>query len=232
MPELPDPTGPAAVAGAGERFFAGLRPLPPGTARSPETLAAIAVRRFLRARGRTDTLRHVSRVACAARPLARREGLPLLLSDLACTAHDMAAVVPRADLIPAAQASGVPLSAADRAIPQVIHGPLAAAALDRYLGPFPPDLLDAIRYHTTLRAGASRLEMLVFVADKLAFDPTTPDPGFYPPLRAALERGAGLEALASTYLDWVIAHRARLGWRLHPNLLAAHAWLEERGAGG
>lgn len=179
------------------------------------------VRRFLREIGRLDTLRHVSRVAAAGRRLARRCGLSLAQSDLACVAHDLAAVVPLRDVLAAAEAFGVPLAEADRAIPQVVHGPVAAAVLQARLGVGDEDVLNAVRYHTTLRAGASRLEMLTFVADKIAYDPTTRDAGYHPALVAVCDT-ASLPELCFIYLDWAVREGPRLGWRLHPHLLAAH----------
>lgn len=186
------------------------------------------VLRFLSAAGRADTLRHVSRVAAAGRPLARRFGIPLDSSDLACCAHDLAAVVPPREIVAAAGALGVPLSAADREIVPVVHGPVAAAVLQAALGVTDIDALNAVRYHTTLRAGASDLEALVFVADKLAYDPTTAATGFHAALRAA-RRTAPLRALCLIYLEWAVWEGPGLGWRLHPNLLAAHAELASQG---
>jgi len=95
---------------------------------TPTGLPVADVRRFLRDVGRPDTLRHVSRVAAVGCRLARRFGVPLAQTDLACTAHDLAAVVPLRDIV-AAEMLRVPLSEADRAIPQVVHGPVAAAVL-------------------------------------------------------------------------------------------------------
>lgn len=182
-----------------------------------------AIRRFLLNRGRTDTLRHVSRVAAAGRKLARRFGLSLAQSDLACVAHDLAAVVPAREIISCAEALGVSLTEADRAIPQVIHGPVAAAVVQQQLGIRDEAVLNAVRYHTTLRAGASPLEQLVFIADKIEHDPTTPHTGFHPKLRQAVRAQASLPELCWVYVDWAVREGPGLGWRLHPNLLAAQA---------
>ncbi len=183
------------------------------------------VRRFLRAAGRADTLRHVSRVAAAGRKLARRFGVPLAQSDVACVAHDVAAVVPLRAIVACAEQWGAPLSAADRAIPQVVHGPLAAAVLQARLGVNDADVLNAVRYHTTLRAGASPLEQLVFIADKIEYDPTARDVSFHPALMEAVRAKASLPALCLVYLDWAVRAGPGLGWRLHPHLLAAYAEL-------
>jgi predicted HD superfamily hydrolase involved in NAD metabolism len=182
------------------------------------------VRRFLRAAGRLDTLRHVSRVAATARRLARRLGPPLASVTLAATAHDLAAVVPLRKIVTTADALGVPLTDADRAIPQVVHGAVAAAMLAQALGVHDADVLNAVTYHSTLRAGASDLECLIFIADKLAYDSTTTALGYHPALVAAWDT-ATLPALCWLYLDWAVRFGPGLGWRLHPHLLAAHAAL-------
>ncbi len=182
------------------------------------------IRRFLRAAGRTDTLWHVSRVAAVGRRLARRCGVPLAQSDLACTAHDLAAVVPAREILAAAEALGVLLSAADRLIPQVAHGPVAAAVLRRVLGVHDQAVLDAVAYHSTLRPGATPLDCLVFIADKLAYDSSTPVTSYWPALRAARDT-ASLAELCRMYLDWAVAEGPGLGWRLHPQLVAAQAEL-------
>ena len=174
--------------------------------------------------GRLDTLRHTTQVAAVARRMARRLGLPLAASDLACTAHDLAAVVPLNQIVPVAEALGVRLTPDDYAIPQVVHGPVAAAVMQQALGVDDGDVLNAVANHSTLRAGASPLEQLVFIADKLAYDPTTPATGYHARLAAARDF-ARLEELCWLYLDWAVREGPRLGWRLHPKLVAAEAAL-------
>jgi hypothetical protein len=51
-----------------------------------------------------------------------------------------------------------------------------------------------------LRAGASPLEQLVFIADKIAHDPTARHTGFHPALLAA-HGAASLRELCFIYLD-------------------------------
>jgi len=184
------------------------------------------VRRFLRAVGRLDTLKHAAQVATVARRLAWRFGVSIEKSDLACTAHDMAGVVPLREIVEVAESLGVPLSDADHAIPQVVHGPVAAAVLRGFLCVDDDDVLSAVRYHTTLRAGASPLEQLVFIADKIGLDPTTRYTGFHPALMAARDT-ASLPELCFIYLDWAVREGPGLGWRLHPNLAAAWEELKQ-----
>lgn len=186
-----------------------------------------AVSEFLTAAGKQTTLAHIRQVVTQARILAAQfadDPEPdMKRAARAAWCHDLAAVVPREALIAEAGRWGVPLSACDRAIPALIHGPLAAEVARQRLNVTDEDVLNAIRCHSTLRAGASTLEKIVFVADKLALDPTAPRRDFLPTLAAA--RPDGLDAMAFAYLDWVIGHEAELGWTLHDNLRAAHAEL-------
>jgi predicted HD superfamily hydrolase involved in NAD metabolism len=193
---------------------------------TPEPIPAI--RRFLLNAGRADTLRHVSRVAVVGRKLARRFGLSLAQSDLACVAHDMAAVVPAREIIICAEQLGAPLAAADRAIPQIAHGPVAAAVLRARLGVRDEDVLNAVRYHSTLRAGASPLEQLVFIADKIEHDPTARHVGFHPPLMEAARANASLPELCFVYLEWAVREGPGLGWNVHPHLAEAYSEIQSK----
>jgi predicted HD superfamily hydrolase involved in NAD metabolism len=182
---------------------------------------------FLTGAGRSDTLAHIRQVVIQARMLAARfaeDPEPdMKRAALAAWCHDIAAVVPRDALIAEAERWGVALTESDRAIPLLVHGPLAAAVAQARLGVEDEDTLNAIRFHSTLRAGASTLEKIVFVADKLALDPTAPRSDFLPVLQAAREQG--LDAMALVYTGWVIQCAAELGWTVHENLRAAHGEL-------
>lgn len=55
-------------------------------------------------------------------------------------------------------------------MPQVLHGPTAAAALERRFPEIPADVIRAIRYHTTGVADATGLDKALYIAD--AIEPT------------------------------------------------------------
>ena len=59
------------------------------------------------------------------------------------------------------------LSDSDRQSVQTLHPLVGAALVEDELGILDSDILNAIRYHTTARAGMSDVEKLVFVADKI-----------------------------------------------------------------
>ena len=183
------------------------------------------VRRFYQAADRLDTLAHVTGVAKAAVDLAVQYGADCATANLAALAHDLAAVVPEDEMPAVAVSMGLRLGEVDWVFRMLLHGPIAAAALVAKLDVCDRDLLNAVRYHSTLRAGASTLEKIVFVADKIAYDPTAPHRGAYmPTLRAA----RSLDDKALAYLDFLLDNGWRYGWLLHPNAVAAYRELTGR----
>jgi predicted HD superfamily hydrolase involved in NAD metabolism len=177
------------------------------------------IEEFYYSESQLDTLVHVKQVATEARDLAARVGADTSAVNLAALAHDLAGVVPVVEMPAVAAGMGLPIEEADRAIPQLLHGPIAAAALVEKLAVCDEDVLNAVRYHSTLRAGASILEKIIFVADKLAYDPTSAHGGEYVP---ALRAARSLDGAALVYLGFLQAYASRYGWLMHPNATAAY----------
>lgn len=186
---------------------------------------AVDVQRFYQSAGRRDTLDHVRRVAVEARALAERHGLDVAAANLAALAHDLAAVVPVVERQVVAERMGIQVSEADRAMLALLHGPIAAAALAEKLDVHDEDVQNAVRYHTTLRAGAGILEKIVFLSDKIAYDPRSPHRGEYLP---ALQAAESLDGAVLVYLDFLLDNTWRYGWHLHPHAVAAYRELVGR----
>lgn len=169
---------------------------------------------------------HCRAVAGEAGRLAHRHGLDVERSRLAGMLHDLAAVVPDGERVAVAESLGLVPDAGERTVPLLLHGPIAAAVVSQRLGVADEGALAAVRWHTTCRAGATPLELVVFVADKIALDPSAPVRDFVPAVREAAARS--LEEAALVYLDWVIAHLAAQGAQAHPDTLAAREELEQK----
>jgi predicted HD superfamily hydrolase involved in NAD metabolism len=177
------------------------------------------LQRFYQDAGLSGTLAHVTHVAAEARALAVRHSADVEAANLAALAHDLAAVVPVDERPSIAEGMGVGVSEADREMRALLHGPIAAAVLAEKLDVRDEDLLNAVRFHTTLRAGASTLEKVVFVADKIAYDPSSPHHGEYLP---ALQAAGSLDQAALVYLDFLLDNTWRYRWYLHPQAVAAY----------
>lgn len=197
----------------------------------PPLLAALAggwtptgdVRRdapaFLRRHALPHTAIHVAAVAAEARRLAERFGADADAAGTAGWLHDISAPIPNGEREAAAHALGVAVLPEEAAFPMILHQKLSAVLARDLFGVRDAAILSAIGCHTTLKAGASPLDVLVFVADKIAWDqPGTPP--YLAPLVAALD--TSLDAAAGVYLDYLWERRASLGV-VHPWFRAAHA---------
>jgi nicotinate-nucleotide adenylyltransferase len=117
------------------------------------------VRRYLlvRAKERPGRWEHTKQVMGFAAELAERYGENVYRAKMAALLHDYCKD----------SSGGVENN--------LLHGALAAEAASGKFGVDDEDVLNAIRYHTTGRAGMSRLEMIIFVADTLAPGRTYPE---------------------------------------------------------
>jgi HD superfamily phosphohydrolase YqeK len=120
---------------------------------------------FLRHHDCPKTAVHVTDVAIEARRLARRFGANPAQAELAGYLHDVSAVVPNTERIATAQAWGIDVLPEEADFPMIIHQKLSAFMGQAIFGIADADVLSAAGHHTTLYAGATLLDTVVFVAD-------------------------------------------------------------------
>lgn len=177
---------------------------------------------FLLQHGCAGTAAHSAAVAREAARLARLYSVDEARSVQAAWLHDISAVFPGPDRARVADALGLLVLPEERAFPSILHQKLAVVLARELFAVSESPVLEAIGCHTTLRAGATPLDMVVFVADKLAWDQPG-EPPYLTELVAAL--GRSLEAASLTYLDYLWWHKASLRV-VHPWLIAARADLQ------
>ncbi|MDR3312878.1 MAG: bis(5'-nucleosyl)-tetraphosphatase (symmetrical) YqeK [Oscillospiraceae bacterium] len=165
-------------------------------------------------------LRHSECVAEAAEQLAQRNGVDSEKAWMAGMLHDcMKYAAPEAQQQLCVRYQK-PLTADDLCAPKIWHAFAAEAYLALECGVTDPDVLAAVRWHTTGRAGMSKLEKVVFVADLISADRAYPDVE-----RVRILAAQSLEAAAKYILECVFAKLEREGARqVHP---ASLAWYEE-----
>ncbi len=179
---------------------------------------------FLKYHGFPHTAVHVAAVAAEAGRLARRAGVDEEAAARAGWLHDISAVIPNGERVAAARALGVDVLPDEAAFPMIVHQKLSAALARGLFEERDAGVLSAVGCHTTLRAGATPLDTVVFVADKIAWDqPGTPP--YLPVLLVALD--TSVDAAALVYLHDLWERRATLGV-VHPWFVAAY---RERSAG-
>ncbi|MGC9395690.1 MAG: HD domain-containing protein [Anaerolineae bacterium] len=175
---------------------------------------------FLKHHGCPKTAVHSTAVAVEARRIAALAGVEAACAAQAAWLHDVSAVIPAGERVAAAEALGIPVLPEERVLPMILHQKLSVVLARDLFAVTDADVLNAIGCHTTLKAGASPLDKVLFVADKLAWD----QPG-EPPYLAALEAALAhsLDAAACVYLRYLWERRATLAV-VHPWLAAAHVY--------
>ncbi len=163
--------------------------------------------------GKGKTLAHVQAVAETAAQLAEQFGLDAKRCRTAAMLHDLAAILPKEEMLAKAKEWGMPLDEAERRYPMLLHQRFSALLARHLLHLTDEEALSAIQVHTTLKADPSPYDLAVFLADKISWDQQG-----QPPYLALIEQGlaVSLQQAAFNYLDDAIRCK---------RLLLPHCWL-------
>jgi predicted HD superfamily hydrolase involved in NAD metabolism len=164
---------------------------------------------------------HTERVLDEALLLASRHGIDASKVRLAALGHDLLRATPREELLRMAGEKGIEPNEAERVEPVLLHGVLAARLLSERFGIEDAEVLNAVRYHTTGRAGMPDVEKIVFLADK-----TEPDElAHYPEWREVRDLAQDdLDAAMLRALELYLEQARRMGWTVHPDVVAAREY--------
>jgi predicted HD superfamily hydrolase involved in NAD metabolism len=166
--------------------------------------------------GHPKTADHCLRVAAEARQLATRFGADPSSAQVAGWLHDVSAVFPAAQRAPIARRLGLEVLPEEERAPMILHQKLSAIMAHQIFGVDNEAALSAIGCHTTLKANASPLDKVVFLADKISWDQAGTPP-YLKGLLRALERS--LDQAALHFLDHL--------WQQRRTLPVVHPWFVE-----
>ncbi|MBK8189707.1 MAG: bis(5'-nucleosyl)-tetraphosphatase (symmetrical) YqeK [Vampirovibrionales bacterium] len=227
MPHSPD-VALSALPGAPASPDAHGEPAPPPS----ELEAALALTRARITAAQAWLGRYLSRErlshsagACEkAVELARLFALPDAVVEQAAMGallHDCAKWMSPLELAQYCQAYGIETQAADMACPQTLHALVGAHLAEREFGESDPEVLNAIRSHTTGRSGMSVVEKLTFIADKI--ESNTRNPLFVRKTTECLDyrNVASLDVAALYLLDATIAFMLEKRQMIHPRAIEA-----------
>ena len=108
---------------------------------------------------------HSVNVAESAVELARHYGADEEKAEIAGILHDSCKEIPKDEMLQIMAQGGIILDAVEQGTSKLWH-PIAGSVYARdTLGIKDEDIINAIRYHTTGRAGMSLLEKVIFIAD-------------------------------------------------------------------
>ncbi len=178
---------------------------------------------FLALHGHAATAGHCAQVAAEARRLAIRFGGDATQAEAAGLLHDISVIMPNEARIAAAHLLAVDILPEEAHFPMIIHQKLSAVLAREIFGVTDEVTLSAIGCHTTLKADATLLDKVVFIADKIKWDQAGTPP-YLADLLPAL--GRSLDQGVFVYLDYLWQQRATLPV-VHPWLVAAHAELHK-----
>ena len=108
---------------------------------------------------------HSVNVAKQAVHLAKKYGADVQKAETAGILHDITKETPQKEQLQIIKNAGIILNETEMSAPKLWHSISGAVFIENELGIKDPDILNAVRYHTTGRAGMSLLEKVIFIAD-------------------------------------------------------------------
>lgn len=159
---------------------------------------------------------HTIRVAEKACEIAKKFGVDGTSARIAGLLHDISGVIPNDKRLNAARLLNVDVLPEEERLPLILHQKLSKVMAQEVFGIDDTSILNAIECHTTLKANASMLDMVLFVADKIEWDQKG-----IPPYIKEVNDGLGIsiERAAFSYIKYQ--------WENRANLKVIHPWLED-----
>jgi predicted HD superfamily hydrolase involved in NAD metabolism len=108
---------------------------------------------------------HTVGVRYTAAALAMAFGEDIAKAEAAGLLHDCAKKIPDEKKLKLCEKNHIEITECEKRNPFLLHTKVGAFMAEKDFGIKDPDILNAIRYHTTGRPEMSRLEQIIFIAD-------------------------------------------------------------------
>lgn len=112
---------------------------------------------------------HTKRAVKKGRKLTKKDDVDAAALEIALYLHDIGRVLPLDEMANFLEMEGVTISEEERKYPDILHGLVSACIAQTVFRVADEAVLQAIRLHSTLRPDPTRLEKMVFLADKLSW---------------------------------------------------------------
>ena len=164
-----------------------------------------------------DRLYHSLNVADEAKKLAKHYGADEQKAFTAGLLHDILKNTPDSELLQYFERNGIMLTETERASRKTWHAMAGAAFLRRELHVTDEDILSAVRWHTTGRAGMTLLDKVLFIADFISADRD------YPGVERMREKAyVSLEDAMLEGLQFTINELVENAWPVHEDSIRAY----------
>lgn len=112
-----------------------------------------------------DRYEHTIGVMYTAESLAMRYGVDMTKAAVAGLLHDCAKCIPNSQKIKLCKKHGIEVSEMEEKNPSLLHAKLGAYMAENVYGVKDPEILSAIKWHTTGKPDMSMMDMIVYMAD-------------------------------------------------------------------
>jgi len=164
---------------------------------------------------------HTKRVANYIQVLADKFDVDPDKAKVAALLHDISGLIPNTKRVEYCQANDIGLIKEEIDFPLLAHQKTSRHMAKTQFSIEDEEILSAIACHTTLKEGASRLDKLLFIADKIEWDQSG-----LPPYKETIEDllDISLDQAVYTYMKYNLDQK--LLKIVHPDYLQATKWLE------
>lgn len=171
--------------------------------------------------GKVIVAEHSKEVANEAKRLAKLFQEDGETIEIACFLHDISIIIQRDKHIEIAESLNLCIMPEERAFPLIIHQKLSAEIARIIFGMTDERILNAICCHSTLKANPTKLDMILFIADKIKWDQ-----GGIPPYDDLVQEGLkkSLEHGVFAYVKYLYDNKSKLKV-IHPWLVEAYKYL-------
>lgn len=128
------------------------------------------IKAFLLKYNKEFTYKHSIRVANEARKIAGIFSEDEEKAGIAGCLHDISAIFPNEERIAVAEKFGIEILQEEREFPMIIHQKLSRVIAKEIFKIEDEEVLNAICCHTTLHKHATKMDLVLFIADKLEWD--------------------------------------------------------------
>lgn len=171
---------------------------------------------FLIRHNRIRIADHTLRVAHKARALAKQYNEDEDLAEVAALLHDISGIYPNEERVQIAKSLGIEILQEEEKFPLILHQKISKVMAEEIFNIRNSKVLSAIQCHTTLKAKPSKMDMIIFVADKIEWDQDG-QPPYLKELEETLKKS--LELAAFTYIKYKFDNRE--------SMKVVHPWMKE-----
>ncbi len=172
---------------------------------------------LLRQRLTEKRFEHSLAVADEAVRLAKKYGADPEKARIAGLLHDVMKNETPENQLQLLAEFGILLDTLEQRNHKLLHSISGAVYIEKVLGIQDPDIVQAVRYHTTGRAGMSLLEKVIYLADFTSADRDYPD---VDEMRRRVD--ISMESAMLYALTYTIKKMVKKGSAIHPNTLFAY----------